>query len=281
MKKNYFYPVFPNGKEKVFTLSYDDGIDSDEKLVEMMRRHGVRGTFNICSGRMPDEPQPHDETHLWRKMTVQKCLEVYGEDMEIAIHGANHPWWARLPSDAAMLDILEDRRALERMTGKIIRGGAYPEGSFSDSVVETLRLAGVAYCRTTKSTGDLTVLPGDPLRLRPTCHHTDPRLMELAQKFADAPQNGKMRMFYVWGHTFEFVRENNWQLMEDLLTLVGGREDVWYATNIEMIDYLDAVKRLEYNVDQTLVHNPTATELWLCCSGAEPVCVPAGATVSL
>ncbi len=43
-------------------------------------------------------------------------------------------------------------------------------------------------------------------------------------------------MMYVWGHSYEFTNQNNWELMEDFCKLVGGRDDIWYATNIEIVD---------------------------------------------
>ena len=48
MKYNFLR--FPQGKEKAITLSYDDGVVEDERLVEIMRSNGVKGTFNINTG---------------------------------------------------------------------------------------------------------------------------------------------------------------------------------------------------------------------------------------
>ena len=41
---------WPEGKRKAFTLSYDDGIEQDRRLVRMMNERKVRGTFNLNSG---------------------------------------------------------------------------------------------------------------------------------------------------------------------------------------------------------------------------------------
>ena len=42
--------IFPNGKSKAFTMSYDDGTIHDRRLVEIMNRYGIRGTFNLNAG---------------------------------------------------------------------------------------------------------------------------------------------------------------------------------------------------------------------------------------
>ena len=38
------------------TLSYDDGAKDDIRLIEIMQKYGLKGTFNICSGRLQKEP---------------------------------------------------------------------------------------------------------------------------------------------------------------------------------------------------------------------------------
>ena len=41
---------FPKGKRKALTLSYDDGVEQDIRLIENMKQHGLKGTFNLNSG---------------------------------------------------------------------------------------------------------------------------------------------------------------------------------------------------------------------------------------
>lgn len=60
-----FQMLFPGGKAKALTLSYDDGVEQDLHLIELMKQHGVKGTFNLNSslfapGRhgLPRGPNP-------------------------------------------------------------------------------------------------------------------------------------------------------------------------------------------------------------------------------
>ena len=39
-------PVYPGGKIKALTFSYDDGVRFDGKLIEIFNRYGMKGTFN-------------------------------------------------------------------------------------------------------------------------------------------------------------------------------------------------------------------------------------------
>ena len=41
---------FPGGRMKAFTMSYDDGVEQDRKLIGIMRKNGVKVTFNLSSG---------------------------------------------------------------------------------------------------------------------------------------------------------------------------------------------------------------------------------------
>lgn len=256
--------TFPDWKQKVFTLSYDDGADCDKPLVEMMRKYHVKGTFNINSGLFRDENKPINPEKPWRRMTARQAVEVYGDDMEIAIHGRFHPWWDRQTTTLAMADILLDKQELERLTGRIIRGSASPNGGTCEDVREIQRLAGLAYCRSTAATHDLRAIPEDFLMLGSTAKYSDPELPKLAKKFAEKqPHKSQLWMLYVWGHSFEHVRNDDWNLIEDLLKTVADREDVWYCTNIEMVDYINAAKKLRYNVDCTMVENPTSTRIWI------------------
>ena len=41
---------WPGFKRKAITLSYDDAVIFDKRLIEIMDKYGLKGTFNINSG---------------------------------------------------------------------------------------------------------------------------------------------------------------------------------------------------------------------------------------
>ena len=109
--------------------------------------------------------------------------------------------------------------------------------------------------------------------------------MELAKTFVEAePARNlwydKPMLFYLWGHSYEFDDRDNWNVIEEFAEYVGGREDIWYATNGEIYDYVKAFERLRYSVAGTFVQNPSALDVYLCWRGKN-VLVPAGKTVDL
>jgi len=256
------YMRFPGGRARALTLSYDDGVQQDKELMEILNRHGLKCTFNISSGLYAEEGTVYDEGRIHRRMTKSEALALYTDSgHEIAVHGLTHPWLEKLPLPVCVREIIEDRENLEAEYGGTVRGMAYPYGTYNDDVVSVLRNCGICYSRTVHSTERFDI-PTDWLRLPATCHHDNPRLMELAKNFLENPSWGAPWMFYLWGHSYEFEARNNWNVIEEFAEYMGGRKEVWYATNIEIYDYVKAYKQLNFNVAMTYVENPTAYELW-------------------
>jgi len=268
------YMRFPGGVAKALTLSYDDGVHDDYRLIEIMRRNGLCGTFNINSGMFGDVGRNDS------RLTAEEAKELYTQEgIEPAIHGTLHPAWSTQQSDSTMHDIFNDRLELERLFCHPVRGGAYPFGAYNDRVVEQLRACGIRYCRTTDSTEN-TYMPTDWLRWHPTCHHGNPKLMEIAKKFVERDYTREPRLFYVWGHSYEFRLFNNddWSGFEEFCDYMGATEGIWNATNGEIYEYCQAFNALDFTLDGDVVYNPTCTEVWFCV-GKEVYSVKPGETL--
>ena len=270
---------FPGGLPKALTLSYDDGVEQDEKLIAIVEKYGLKGTFNINSGCFPPEGTTYAPGTIHRRIPLNRLKEVYAKSSwEIATHAYTHASLVGLPANIAAEEVLRDRKELEDIFGTVIRGFAYPYGAFDDQSVEILRSCGICYARTVQSTRDFH-LPKDWLRLQATCHHNDPELMNLADKFVKARNWWDPMLFYLWGHSYEFEANDNWDVIERFAQAVSGKEDIWYAANIEIYDYCRAFSQLVFNTAMTLCVNPTARDLWFA-YGEKEVHVPAGSTVS-
>ena len=89
-----------------------------------------------------------------------------------------------------------------------------------------------------------------------------------------------MRLYYIWGHSYEFQAEQDWARMEELCETVSGNDGIWYATNIEIADYLNAIRALRFSAECDIVYNPSAVDVWIKADHV-PVCIPAGKTVTL
>ena len=105
-------------------------------------------------------------------------------------------------------------------------------------------------------------------------------LLEDGKRFVELYKTQYLYMMYVWGHSFEFRTEEDWALMEQFCQLAGGREDTWYATNIEIVDYMADAARLQYTAAGDKVCNPNAQSIWVEVDGRHYE-IPAGKTVAL
>lgn len=260
---------FPGGKQRALTFSYDDGVEQDVRLIEIFRKYGLKATFNLNSGQYSPEGTVFPKGQVHRRLSEAKVTELYsGDDIEVAVHGFTHPWLEQMPMNLVTKDLMDDREKLESQFGKIVRGMAYPFGTYSDEVVSCMRSVGIVYSRTVQSTHDF-LMPTDWMRLPATCHHNDPELMKLAHRFLEESSWGRPWMFYLWGHSYEFEGDNNWEVIEEFAEFMSGREDIWYATNIEIYNYHMAFKQLVFSMDGGIVYNPTAYEIWFFLNGEE------------
>lgn len=275
------YMRFPEGKNKAFTMSYDDGVEQDIRLIDIMKKKGLKGTFNLNSGCYSPKGTVFEPGRVHRRMDEERVTKLYGESgMEVAVHGLTHPSFTDLSPAICNNDILQDRINLEKQFGCFVRGAAYPYGTFNDAVVDILKANEIVYCRTVWSSNNFDI-PTDWLRLRPTCHHDDPKLEELTERFLNKPAwDEKPWLFYLWGHSYEFEEHNNWERIESFTDKISGHEDVWYATNIEIYDYCEAYKQLRFTVEEKLCYNPTCTTLWFEADGKTYKVEP-GQTVEL
>lgn len=253
---------FPEGRAKALTLSYDDGVEQDIRLLDIMKKHGLKGTFNLNSGIYAEEGTVYPQGQIHRRMTASQVTKLYAKSgQEVAVHGLTHPWLEQLPDHMMMRELILDRENLENQFHTIVRGMAYPFGTFDDRVVECVRRAGLVYARTVISSHKFD-LPSDWLRLEATCHHNDPKLGELTEQFITGNPERHAWLFYLWGHSYEFEAKDNWNVIEEFAEKVGSRSDIWYATNLQIYDYVQAWQRLEFSTDGRQVYNPCVTEVW-------------------
>ena len=197
---------FPGGLKKALTLSYDDGVEQDEQLIPILDAHGVRGTFNISSGLYCPEGRVYEPGRIHRPMTFARAKALYDTSRhEVAVHCLTHANLPELPTSMVVGEVMRDRENLEREFGGVIRGMAYPFGAYNSAVVQALSDCGIAYSRTVQSTHAFD-FPENWLMLHPTCHHADPQLFALCDRFLADEARFSSKLFYLWGHSYEFER---------------------------------------------------------------------------
>ena len=257
-KINY---CFPQGKHKVFTLSYDDGRKADRRLIKIMNKYGIRGTFHLNAGFIGSDD----------RIAKEEIKNLYAGH-EVAVHTYTHPTIARSPKEEVIFQVMQDRKELEEIVGYPVRGMSYPNGSYNQRIMDVLPHLGIEYSRVVG--GHKTFqLPGDFYEWQATCHHNQEGI-EHTKEFVDLHKTQYLYMLYIWGHSYEFDNDDNWEIIEDICRIAGNREDIWYATNIEIVDYLKALEHLHFNVERTQVINASHLTLWLDVNGKKVAIYP-------
>ncbi len=265
----YHFLRFPEGKFKAVTFSYDDGCRWDIQLAAIFNKYGLKGTFNLNSKWFG---KSETDWHL-TKDEIQKHIVDAGH--EIATHGAEHRANGNLRTIEGIQDVLNCRLGLEKDFDMIVRGLAYPDtgichfnnGANIQNISHYLKDLDIVYARTLGKINDSFELPQDWYQWMPTAHHDNNETMELVEKFitleeASYHARREPKLFYLWGHSYEFHEKNNWERIEQICEKLSGKDDTWYATNIEIYEYVHAYNSLIFSADSCTIYNPTLKQLW-------------------
>ena len=258
---------FPDGKAKAFTMSYDDGVSQDRHFSDIVTKYNLKCTFNLNNDFFRTNPTAEDMEEIY-----------FSRGHEVAVHGAGHKANGNMSVIVGIKDVLDNRLELEKKSGRIIKGMAYPDSGitrFSNNnnyanIKNYLTQLGISYARTLGGDNDGFFLPADWHAWMPTAHHNNPKIMEYLDKFINLDLSSKIyhshrapRLFYLWGHSYEFDNNNNWNLLEEICEKISGNDEIWYATNMEIYNYVEAYNSLVLSADETIIYNPTLIDIWL------------------
>jgi peptidoglycan/xylan/chitin deacetylase (PgdA/CDA1 family) len=244
--------LFPEGKSKALILSYDDGRTEDRQLVALMNKYNLVGTFHINSNKL-------DTPSYLTKAEIKSLFSGH----EVSVHSANHPNLPDISKIDIIYEILEDRKELERLMGYPVRGMAYPFGNTNDYVIEVINPLGIEYARTVGDTYNFEI-PKDFLRWHPTVHQfakaywepnqpeKDKKEMALFYKTIDTfLQTKELALFDIWGHSWEMGTDRNkWEETETFFKLLANNQSIYYTSQINLVDYLNAFRNLKFSVNK-------------------------------
>jgi len=256
--------AFPSGKYKALVMSYDDGNEPDRALVELFNQHGIKGTFHLNSGKLGTED------HIGRSE-----VPALFSGHEVSTHTLSHPSLAGMTESAISHELLADRDDLIAVSGQDVRGHSYPFGNCDNidaTVLKVLRASPIVYARMVPSTGGLG-LPPELHRWEPTCHQND---AQAPGERLVAASGRDLALLFVWGHSWELydydpqkpngqrytAKNERWTSLETFCATVGGKADLWYATALEVADYLNAIRQADFSRADDSVTNRSSVSLW-------------------
>lgn len=261
------YPIemlFPLGRAKALILSYDDGRPDDRQLVALMNKYKLVGTFHLNSNKLGT-----------KDYLTREEIKTLFQGHEVSVHSADHPSLSSLSKTDIVYQVAEDRKALEKLVGYPVRGMAYPFGDNNELVVDAVKGLGIEYARTVDDTYNFKI-PENFLKWHPSVHQFARAYFE-----KDKPENDKKELekFYqlindflntrdlalldVWGHSWELGgTQPKWEETEKFFKMVANNPFIYYTTQIDLVDYINAWRNLKFSVDKTMVQNLSSLTLY-------------------
>lgn len=260
---------YPNGKTKAFTISYDDGTLDDKKLLSLMEKYKIKGTFNLNSKMLGRKQRAVIDGYDTDTSTIkeQEVATLY-KNQEIASHTMDHLDLTKIPISQIAEQVVLDQQKLESLVHESVLGFAYPFGCYNEQVIKELGKVGIQYARTVHNTYDFSI-PQNFLKWDPTCHHNDDKLDKLLKKFFEIKTiENNAPLFYLWGHSYEFQQRDNWNIIEGVFAKLQKHEnEIWFATNGEICRYIKAYDEVSYVAHENQIYNNSQIHLWVRVNG--------------
>ena len=91
-------------------------------------------------------------------------------------------------------------------------------------------------------------------------------ILSVSERFAAYPDDGTLKTFIFGVHSIDYERDGKWCDLEKFAREYGNRpEEYWYATNVEIFDYEDALNALV--ITEEKIENPSDITLYITVDG--------------
>ena len=122
---------YKDGKECAVSLTFDDSMKEHYTIVAPeLEKRGFRGTFWMCGGWMPAEPQ-YDTTHF----TWAEAKEMSDKGHEMSNHSWSHPNMTTLSEEELKEQIRKNDEAILANLGKPSTTFCFPYNAYNDTVL--------------------------------------------------------------------------------------------------------------------------------------------------
>ena len=156
-----------------------------------------------------------------------------------------------------MYQMGHDKYALEQLTGQPVRGFGVPFDYYDETTAAAARHLGFTYARGSVETGSYAPI-FDPYWQNAGMFHLNPGLWDYVEGFFGTEE--ELACCIIVGHSYDLDAENLWAPMERMFARVAADPDTLSMTHLELVEYLQALRRTEW-VGDTLV-NHSAVPVW-------------------
>lgn len=235
----------------IITTSWDDGDPFDIKLCKILRDKKIASTIYT--------PLTNHQKIVINSDEIKKI----SENFEIGSHTYNHTVLTRITHELVEKELSDSKNALEKIIQKDVTSFCYPLGKYSADIIKDVKKAGFKCGRTAEL---FRASFNNPYELHTTVQATDRILLSKAKQIA-MTDNRELAVrlllsgnifkkwniiaketfdyilemggiWHLWGHSWEVERNNEWELLRDVLEYVSvkGRDHgAEFLTNGELV----------------------------------------------
>lgn len=232
----------------IVSTSWDDGNMLDYKLVSLLEKYNLSGTFYPCKS-----------TTRFDDRMIKDIFLKY----EVGAHTLTHSKLTEISINKAAEEIKKSKNWLEGIFEKEVNMFCYPYGLYDDQIKEAVEKVGFTGARTTDNFrfdvgGDLFSIPVTlqvfPFPVFPSKNHgykfmvyrnleyfrnikrlkLSPLSMVSWSKLATASFDYAEQhsgVWHIWGHSWEIERYNMWEDLETVFRYVANRPNCKYVNN--------------------------------------------------
>lgn len=254
--------LYPNGKQKAFNVTYDDGVLQDVRFVQLLNKYDLKGTFNLNSGLMENEFEwTHESGCVVKRLSKDKALSLY-DGHEIACHTLAHPYMDNLSESEILQELQADKANLEKLFDREIKGFAVPFDYYSELIENCVKQIGFSYARISEESHSF-IPQTDFFKWKATVFHADSELISLAQQFLATDE--ELALFQIVGHSYDLDIENLWERIENIFIKISSQKDILPMTTVEIIEYLQAMEKVV--ITESYIKNNSNIDLWFSVDG--------------
>jgi peptidoglycan/xylan/chitin deacetylase (PgdA/CDA1 family) len=226
----------------IVTTSWDDGSTFDLKIVELLNKYGIKGTFYIPKS-------------LFAHPLKKQDIIAIDENFEIGSHGLTHADLTKISLSEAKKEIEGSKAYLENLLGHRVYMFSYPDGKYNENIKRIVKKSGFIAARTSNP-GNFD-LPSNPFEWHITTYASNGSPLtalkiwlknylpikalsdwEVRAKLLFDIALEKGGIYHIWGHSLWFEMNLQWDKLERVLRYISNRKDVSYMTNGEIFRFV-------------------------------------------
>lgn len=262
-------------KQVIVTTSWDDGHKLDLRVVRLLKKYNIKGTFYIApknrqyslGEKIPRKPPKYwrilrfylaSKGHRFSKedLLTEKQIIRFSKGFEIGGHTITHPYLTEINEHEAKKEIVESKKYFEMLLNNKVVSFCYPDGRNNAQVQRIVANAGFIYARTTQryqftlsknafESGTSLHAMNQYQDIFKIAKFTSWQPLEalsrinwelLAKAMFDyVLKNGGV--FHLFGHSWIIDIFDDWNKLERVLSYIGNRRGVKYVENSGLVNF--------------------------------------------